>query len=413
LIPAPLPPNEDERLEALRLSCLLDTPPEQIFDDLTALAATLFDVPTVLISLVDRNRQFFKSAVGVAVRETSRDFSFCAHALLSESAFVVPDTCLDERFRDNPVVTGEPEIRFYAGATLVTKEGHRLGTFCIMDRKPRSVTPAQIVELQRFAALTSGLIEQRALQRKLRDDQERFALDPLTGLHNRASLLEQLQWRVDRQASHRHSFGLLFVDLDGFKRVNDSLRHRRGDLLLVEIGRRLEHTVRSAPGSLVARLGGDEFVVLVDEAEAAEDVLTVAYLLEYLLSAPIHCDGHEVFISASVGCVFGGSTPYTRAEQVLEDADLAMYRAKMLGKAQTALYSDKMRREALLRMHIETDLRRALERAEFEVWYQPKVRLGSGTIKGFEALLRWRHPVRGLVGPMDFIPLAEEIGLIG
>lgn len=528
-IPAPIPPNEEARLQVVHCSCLLDTPPEEMFDDLTRLAAGVFNVPTVLISIIDRHRQYFLSAVGSGLRETSRQVSFCAHTLTSEEPLIVTDARQDPRFYANPLVTGEPFIRFYAGAPLVGRGAHRLGTLCVIDTKPHvDFTREHYRELQRFASLASHLIEQRLLKRDLREANERFTLatkastdgifdldcrsgdlycsarwnsilgfpgrdtytrvedllarihptdyeqvtarwkditatrepeleleyrcrhengswrrlrtrlfcqwgtdgsllrvtgstkditagrrvDSLTGIHNRISMLERLQSRIDNKAKYPRSYGVLFVDLDTFKRVNDSLGHKCGDFLLVGVAHRLEQTVHGSGCSLVSRLGGDEFVILIDDVEAAEDLLTYASMLEHLLAMPVNFEGNQVFISASIGVVFGGSADYESAERVLEDADLAMYRAKLRGKAQNAIFSERMREESRERLRLESDLREALKNQELEVWYQPKIWLGTGAMKGFEALVRWRHPARGMIPPVQFIPVAEEIGLI-
>ena len=772
------PPNEWERLERLRSYCVLDTPPEPMFDELTELASMLFGAPIVLVSLVDEHRQFFKSVVGLSATETHRDLSFCAYALLTDEPLIVPDATKDERFRDNALVTGEPYIRFYAGAPLIAEDGLKLGTFCIIDTQPRlDFTPKQYEALQRFATHTSRLLtqrlmpqriasieqenmrlegrvrdvlestsdiviflnnakrivylstnasqqfpigqsahggtlsdllaenpitgldemvqeaqrsrqssrfevhrerlnstleihlcptseglllfirdvsESRAMQMAIQRSEERFRqlacstsemvwftsiaepseagakewmdftgqnfadmqecawlqavhpgdrervglrwqtavksavafeieqrvrrkdgvyrrlrtrafpvtddggsaiewigtytdltereitdvdlceanqrfvlatrattkgiwdmdcvsgdvyysarwraifgwdeqdvygsiedwfgrihesdrervrlvwqsvlassdssfqvefrcyheegtwrwilvrancrrnadgillrvmgsasdittqkiVDPLTGLHNRPSLLEQVQWRIDKEDEEPRSFGLFFIDIDSFKRINDSLGHRKGDALLVEIARRLEQTVEATPGSLVARLGGDEFVILLGDVAEEVDAVTYAASIDHLLKASFDCLGQKVFVSASIGVAFGCPGLYTEAEQMLEDADVAMYRAKLNGKAQNAVFSAKMREEARARLSLENDLRIAYQEDQFELFYQPKVRLPSGSLKGFEALIRWRHPKKGLVSPLEFIPVAEDIGLI-
>jgi diguanylate cyclase (GGDEF)-like protein/PAS domain S-box-containing protein len=240
----------------------------------------------------------------------------------------------------------------------------------------------------------------------------RKIVDPLTQLHNRLSLLEQLQWRIEREEHHDRCYALLFIDLDLFKRINDSLGHLKGDALLVEVGRRLEETVQLVPGSLVSRLGGDEFVVLLGDVTHEEDALSYASMLEYLLEVPIDCQGYEVFISASIGVAVGRPGDYTHAEQVLEDADIAMYAAKANGKAQSATFTNKMRARATTRLNDEADLRAAIAEHQFELLYQPSVHLNSGTILGFEALIRWHHPSRGLISPAEFVPLAEQTGFI-
>ena len=165
---APLPPNEPERLAALREAGLLDTPPEQVFDDIVQLASEICDTPISLVSLVDEHRQWFKAKVGLAATETSRDVSFCAHAILQpKDLFIVPDAQRDPRFRQNQLVVGEPGIRFYAGMPLVTAAGHSLGTLCVIDRRPRELTPAQMDSLRRLARQLGTHLELRRLSQRL------------------------------------------------------------------------------------------------------------------------------------------------------------------------------------------------------------------------------------------------------
>ncbi|HEY4358526.1 MAG TPA: EAL domain-containing protein [Acidobacteriaceae bacterium] len=247
----------------------------------------------------------------------------------------------------------------------------------------------------------------------IRDISTKKVTDPLTGLHNRTSLLEQLQWRIDRASEYSRGYCLMFLDLDSFKRINDSLGHLKGDAVLVEVASRLDMTVKATPGCLASRLGGDEFVVLLDDVATKEDALTYAGAIEYSLRRPVDCQGQKIFVSASIGMAFGAAGTYTRAENVLEDADLAMYHAKLNGKARNAIFSEDMRKKAVLRLQLESDLRVALEEGQFELHYQPKVDVLTREVKGFEALVRWRSPERGLVPPCDFIAAAEEMGFIG
>jgi diguanylate cyclase (GGDEF)-like protein len=202
---------------------------------------------------------------------------------------------------------------------------------------------------------------------------------------------------------------VLFIDLDRFKLVNDSLGHITGDKLLVEIARRLAASVR--PGDTIARLGGDEFTVLLDEIRDLGEATRIAERIGRELSEPHTVDGSEVFASASIGIALS-NREYESAENVLRDADIAMYRAKALGKARYAVFDPTMHARAVEMLSLETALRRALDRDEFRIHYQPIVHLEDGRLAGFEALVRWAHPERGLVPPAEFIPLAEETGLI-
>ncbi len=234
--------------------------------------------------------------------------------------------------------------------------------------------------------------------------------DALTDLPNWALFMDRLGVTI-AQTKRRpeHQFAVLFMDLDRFKNVNDSLGHAVGDLLLVSIARRFRSFLR--PGDTVARLGGDEFAVLADGIEDPSDATRIAERINEELGRPFDLQGHEVFTSASIGIALS-STGYDRPEEVLRDADTAMYRAKSLGKARHAIFDQEMHRRAVELLSLETDLRRAVSRNEFRVHYQPIVALSKGRLEGFEALVRWQHPERGLVYPEQFIPVAEETGLI-
>jgi diguanylate cyclase (GGDEF)-like protein/PAS domain S-box-containing protein len=234
--------------------------------------------------------------------------------------------------------------------------------------------------------------------------------DALTGLSNRALFIDRLKLALARHkrlgADH---FAVLFLDLDRFKVINDSLGHAIGDQLLVGIARRLETCLR--PGDTVARLGGDEFTILLEDVTDAHEVTNIARRIQKELALPFNLGGHEVFTTASIG-IAPSTTGYERPDDVLRDADTAMYRAKSLGTSRYEIFDKEMHTRAVNLLHLETDLRRALDRREFTVYYQPIVELETGVVQGFEALLRWRHPAHGFISPAEFIPVAEETGLI-
>jgi len=243
--------------------------------------------------------------------------------------------------------------------------------------------------------------------------------DPLTGLPNRILFMDRLGRSIERARRHGdYVFAVLSLDLDRFKLVNDSLGHLLGDQLLIAIAQRLESCLRSADtvarfgaDHTIARLGGDEFTILLEDITHVSDAIRVAERLQKNLSLPFELDGREVFSSASIG-IATSETGYDQPEDLLRDADTAMYRAKVLGKARCEVFDTEMRDQAVARLELETDLRRAVERQEFELHYQPIVWLETNTMTGFEALIRWRHPERGVVSPADFISVAEETGLI-
>jgi diguanylate cyclase (GGDEF)-like protein/PAS domain S-box-containing protein len=734
-----LAPHEVNRLEALQGYKILDTDAEQAFDALTALAAYICGTPIALVSLVDAHRQWFKSKVGLEATETPRELAFCAHAIQQpDELLIVPNALEDERFATNPLVTSDPNIRFYAGAPLVTPKGYAIGTLCAIDRVPRQLAPqqiealralscqvmaqlelrlnlfnlvqtnealrqseeryrtlyedtpsmyftvsqeAKILSVNRFGAeklgytveelvgqpglniiheddkkfvldkfiqhlqnptqmahwesrkvrkdgsvlwvkenirtvqnvgseivimfacediserkitevalqkvkdklelkveertselreineqLRSEIIERQQAEAALKESKERYALavrgakdglwdwklktndvyfssrwksllgreeselnnslnewfkhihledtervkvelathlegltphfeceyrmlhkdgtyrwmlsrglavrdadgkafrmagsqtditerklaeeqllhdafhDSLTGLPNRALFMDRLGHAVERVKRHEDSvFAVLFIDLDRFKVVNDSLGHMSGDRLLMTTAKRLEHCLRS--GDTLARLGGDEFTILLEDIKDINDATNVAQRVQASLTLPFSLSGQEVFITASIGIVLS-TTGYERLEDILRDADTAMYRAKAQGKACHQVFDKAMHLRAVTLLQLENDLRRAvmslcsqghgrttasLPRSpeetmwtkaplemtqDFQLHYQPIVSLTNGIIKGFEALVRWQHPTRGLVSPTEFIPIAEETGLI-
>ena len=234
--------------------------------------------------------------------------------------------------------------------------------------------------------------------------------DALTGLPNRTLFADRLSMAVERaKRTAAFKFAVIFVDLDRFKIVNDSLGHDMGDKLLVDLSRRLEKCLRAV--DTVARLGGDEFAILLDGISNNTDATDIAERIQHSLNQPFDLEGHEFYTSASMGIAFS-TEEYQRPEDILRDADTAMYKAKANGKARHEVFDTQMHTRAVETLTLENELRRAIERDEIKPFFQPIVSLKTGEIVGFEALARWIHPVRGLVSPADFIPLAEETDLI-
>lgn len=234
--------------------------------------------------------------------------------------------------------------------------------------------------------------------------------DALTGLPNRVLFMDRLSHAISLAKRRRnYLFAVLFFDLDRFKLINDSLGHSVGDQLLIEIARRLEKYLRV--GDTVARLGGDEFTILLEDIKDENVANNIANRLQEELTRSFNLSGNEVFTSASIGITLS-TFGYERPEDLLRDADIAMYRAKATGKARYEVFNTTMHTRAAALLQLETDLRRGLERQEFQLYYQPIVSLKTSEITGFEALIRWQHPQRGLVSPAEFIPVAEETGLI-
>lgn len=576
----PLPPDESTRLSTLRALSILDTPPEARFDRITRFAARLFDVPIALISLVDAERQWFKSCQGLQVSETPRSISFCGHAILGSQAMVVPDARLDERFADNPLVTGAPHIRFYAGFPVSAPNGSRLGTLCIIDYRPRQLDQEQLDTLRELAtwaqhelhgaelAHAFQISEQHASLRKqfhelnaiyelthatsqaetlddvypqvlraikttlhtwraailLLDEQgvmrfkawqglsrryratadghspwpaqepnaqpvlvsdvaaepsladlhaacaregiralgfiplrhqkhllgqlvlyydrthefsaedrqlaqtiaghvafaiERKAQterlqhqalhDSLTTLPNRTLLHEHLQRAIPAAQQGPHTLSLLLIDLDGFKEINDTLGHDRGDLILQEVATR----IRAVQGkhAIVARLGGDEFAVLLTSVSEGAYAMRQAHKILAALHAPFTMDGLMLDIGASIGiveCPEHGEY----ADLLIQRADVAMYVAKQRGGG-CSVYAPEHDQHSPSRLALLGELRHSIERDQLQLYYQPVISLATRRVLGVEALVRWPHTTRGLLLPDQFIPQTERNALIG
>jgi diguanylate cyclase (GGDEF)-like protein/PAS domain S-box-containing protein len=692
-VKAPLPDNETQRLKTLRSLDLLDTEPEAEFDELTALAAQLCNAPVALISLVDENRQWFKSKVGLEVAETSREVAFCAHSILKPDEIMeIPDAHLDQRFTDNPLVTGDPKIRFYAGVPLTTSNGHTLGTLCVLDFKPRTLSAAQKTALEMLRLFVIRQIELRHSYKILQDAQgslsaknyrleseveesaaslekevalrveseilsrrildmsldavisidesgkvvywnpraelifgysapyaqgkillelvveprehaaiqerlnqflisgeksvkaDRFEMmavrvdgqrvpievavvalkrygeyvftgfvrdlterdkyieelrvsaitfnsqegiiiadgdtnimrvneafvditgysveevvgtslqllhseqhdknfydsiwksveesngwegevwgqrkngdgvplhltvtairdanggignyvlafsditrnkkdadeiynlaffDPLTGLPNRRLLMDRLSQAVAASGRTGQKAALLFLDLDNFKNLNDTLGHDFGDLLLQQTAQRLKHSLRAE--DTVARIGGDEFVIILqnlgDEgADAPAQTEAVANKILSALNQPYSLHDHECFSSASIGVTLFESSE-VEFDELLKQSDIAMYQAKKSGRNMLRFFDPEMQDNITQRANLENALHNAVEKQQFQLYYQLQVNDKNVPV-GAEALIRWEHPMLGTVPPDEFIPLAEESGLI-
>lgn len=268
--------------------------------------------------------------------------------------------------------------------------------------------------INQWAALLAVALDHQAVLGAFREQEERLRVaalyDHLTGLPNRALFLDRLRQAITRakRRPDRH-FGVLFLDLDGFKVVNDSLGHSAGDRLLIQVAERIRNGLRES--DTAARFGGDEFLLLLDGIEDQGRPGEVAARLHAALAQPFHLEGQDVVVTASIGIALSSSR-YENAEDLLRDADIAMYAAKSQRKGSHAIFDVAMHTRAVNRLQLETELRQAVERDEFEAHYQPVVSLRTGQTRAFEALIRWRHPTRGLIGPHEFLPVAEETGLI-
>ena len=657
---AVVPEDERERLLALRECDILDTAREPLFDSLTQLAAEVCEAPVALVSLIDAQRQWFKSNHGLFdVRQTSRDIAFCAHTILGEQLMEVPDTRRDVRFLNNPLVTHEPKIRFYAGMPLRDARGFALGALCVMDYQPRRLTNAQRQGLESLARLAIALLEQRRGERRLRDSEARFQaaaratndvvwdwdlatnivwrsenfaqivgtdvstgpfeswmirihpndservlaglntarnsdgrfwsdeyrlrvrggsyiyvydrgniirdtdgravrmvgcmvditarreaeqqalvrehrqkliadlgqraladpdadalmdnavrlvnetlgfeycrvleltqgglnllsratvgvvpeshdtgsrvaalisgpqgpygllevrsgvpgkvttevtnfvqsvanivgtalarrradeqlayaaqFDILTGLPNRQLFRDRIAQAIARAVRKSRPIAVVVLNLDGFKLINNGHGHAAGDRVLSQVAERLISCVSAY--DTVSRLGADEFAIALSNIDRIEEVAPVVQRALHTLTQPFDLEDGEAFISATAGVSIFDSDG-SDAHTLIKNAELAMHRAREKGRNFYEFFAPEMNQRGLERMRLERGLRRALERGEFLLHYQPKIRAANGKIAGAEALLRWQHPERGLVYPSEFIPILEETGLI-
>lgn len=331
--------DEGARLAALRRYQILDTPAEPAFDDLVRLIARICDTPIAVINLIDENRQWFKSELGLGVRETAKDVSICVHALMQQDIFIVPDTLLDPRFANNPLVTGKPHLRFYAGALLETSDGFPLGTLCVLDYQPRQLNPLQLEALQTLARQTMRLIElyhvnrlQADMLHELEEAREKMAVlastDALTGLMNRRAFSERLKQEHALLQRRSGRASLLMVDLDNFKALNDTHGHQTGDDALKIFARICTEVFRSA--DVVARWGGEEFIALLPDTDLHQAVSVAERLRTQFAQVPIPAEEGDVYLTLSVGAlVMDGSEAIRPMMRRLDDL---LYAAKEQGR---------------------------------------------------------------------------------
>ncbi len=349
MIRPPLPADEAARQSTLDAYRILDTPREAEYDDLVTIAAAICDVPMAVITLVDRDRQWFKSTHGVDGSETPREIAFCAHAILEpDETMIVRDTREDVRFSDNPLVTGAANVRFYAGAPMRAADGQPMGTFCVLDHKPRELGPVQRAALEALSRQASRLMELHRISHELRlqleergwyeqqllhyqqelenqnaDLEEQSSTDPLTGLANRRAFSRTLDQAITQAHALGTPLSVAIVDIDHFKSINDLHGHAEGDRVLQTLGAMLLST--EAARGRVARFGGEEFVRLLPDRALADAARESEYLREAVSAMPT---GLPVTISIGVAALQPGED----ASALLARADQALYKAKHEGR---------------------------------------------------------------------------------
>jgi diguanylate cyclase (GGDEF)-like protein len=325
------------------------------------------------------------------------------YALAVGTATVVNDWESEKRFQQSELQRREGVKS--AAVVLIKGEGRPYGVFGAASRKQHDFSQADVNFMQALANVLANAIERRRTEEQT---QHEALHDPLTGLPNRNLFLDRLEHALSVAARRETSISVLFLDLDQFKLVNDSLGHAAGDELLAAVAPRIEGALR--PGDTVARFGGDEFAVLAEDVGNERGATRVAERIAEDLSRPFILREREHFVSASIGIAIGEGKE--APEALIRDADSALYRAKERGRGGYEIFDEVMRSRVIEHMQIENDLRRAIQREELELHYQPVVKLSDGSVVAMEALLRWNHPARGMVGPLAFIPVAEESRLI-
>ncbi|MBA3696837.1 MAG: sensor domain-containing diguanylate cyclase [Methylotenera sp.] len=314
-----IPEDEEKRLESLWALNILDTIPEERYDRLTRLAKRLFGVPIALVSIIDADRQWFKSSIGLDAKDEPRETSFCGHTILGDDVFEVQDASLDERFHDNPVVINSPHIRFYAGQPLKAPNGSKIGTLCIADQHPRHLADEDKILLRDLARMVESEIA--AVQLATMDD--------LTMLSNRRGFESLAQHALHICKRLEKPATLLLFDLNGFKRVNDELGHAGGDLVLQNFASMLSHAFRNS--DVIARLGGDEFVVLLTNTklDLAKKVLA---RLESMVDDHNLLDNSAYNISYRIGIIEYDSVKHIAITDLIDEADKLMYTQKKESK---------------------------------------------------------------------------------
>jgi len=405
---------EQAAVAALGERALEGGPLPTLLDHAMEVVATVLGVEFAnVLELAEDERSFLLKS-GVGFREglvrnitVSADWadSQAGFTVLAKEPVIVDDVAGEHRFqagsllRDHAVASGM--------TVLIQGRGQPYGVAGAYSSAPRAFSPEDVSFLQAVANVLADAIDRVRTEEETR---RRGLHDPLTGLPNRTLVLDRIAHALARADRGEASVAVLFLDVDNFKVVNDSLGHRAGDNLLRQLAARLSDAVR--PADTVGRFGGDEFVVLCEDVVDEPMALRIAGRLARVFAEPFALEGDDVHVaSASIGVVLRDGAQ-DNPEELLRDADAAMYRAKERGRSRVELFDTGMRARAIGRLQTEGDLRRALERDELRVVYQPIVTLSDGSIRGFEALVRWEHPERGLLSPAQFIPVAEESGMI-
>lgn len=402
----PLPADEEERLRDLYELDVLDTPAEEVFDRLTALAQSLLEIRVAAVSLLDRDRQWFKSCQGLTTSGTPREDSICTYAILDQNILTVDDT------RDHPEYQGTTidgwEIRSYASAPLISSRGHVVGVFCIFDSESRTFTERDQSVLRLLADETQELLQQRHRREFLED---MAYTDPVTELPNRYALERKLNTLNTDPNGSDGTFELFWVGVDRFTRINDTLGYQAGDEVLHDLARRFQNALPNEV--FLTRMGGDEFLILLsltndDDRFGGREM---AQSLFDSLQEPFEVKEHAFHLSLSIGAT-RFSRPVSSPNRLLSQANRAMVRASMKRGNTMESYCDALRFPQFEGLEVENDFHEALYNDELELHFQPIYELQHSRVCATEALLRWEHSGQGSIQPPSILTLAENTGLV-
>lgn len=415
----------DKRCAAINRYQILDTPTEPEFEEITKLAAAVCEASFAAISFVCEDRQWFKSEVGLGTNQTPLSISFCAHAIRQPDIFVVTDARKNPLFAENPVVTGKPWIRFYAGMPITASDGTRIATLCVLDpiARPHGLTDVQRLTLRVLARQVEAQLELRRsiIERDARAAEQQSAAtalrwiathDSLTHLANRTLFHTRLASALSNADQDSSGVAVILIDVDHFKQINDSMGHDAGDAVLCSFASRLRDVVRT--GDTVARLGGDEFGIVLTSVRARAHLADIVESLNMRLREKLEYNGRLIECRASIGVAIYSDHAVT-AESLIKCGDLALGVAKMKRGCAVTFHPD-MEADFERDISMTTLARSAINDDRVFPYYQPKVDLRTGELTGFEALLRWTQPDGDLGLPYMIAPafsdteLALEIG---
>jgi len=416
MLTAQKPDNEQTRLASLRALDVLDSAPEAQFNALVRAAAFVAGTPISLLSLVDANRQWFKANIGLpGVTETTRDAAICAHTILQEEVLEIQDTRRDERFIDNPLVVGDPGIRFYAGAPIRLADGCCVGSLCVIDRSPRKLSAEQLEILRQLALAAAAALEGRRAVQQLHEASGEMHYnathDALTGLVNRSEFEARLRRVLQKAAEDRSEHAMLYIDIDQFKLVNDSCGHAIGDQLLQQVGKLFADAIRTR--DTLARVGGDEFAIILEHCSAEQAQRVAQQICDAMAAFRFVHDERSFRVGASIGLV-PVDDRWTTAAAIMQAADASCYAAKEGGRNRVHLWfdTDTAIRVRAGEMQWAMRIEQALDQNQFVLYAQRIEELGkkSHGIRA-EALLRMMQEDGDLVPPGAFLPAAERFHL--